>query len=60
MGKFRSGVLFGDEVLEVYQDANKNNYAIPAVNVVSVNGSSVSNVVGHGSSEVDCGWNRYS
>ena len=37
MGKFRSGVLFGKEVLEVYNDANKNNYAIPAVNVVGTN-----------------------
>ncbi|MBD64532.1 MAG: class II fructose-bisphosphate aldolase [Halobacteriovoraceae bacterium] len=37
MGKFRSGVLFGDEVLEVYKDANENNYALPAVNVVGTN-----------------------
>ena len=37
MGKFRSGVLFGKEVLEVYNDANANNYAIPAVNVVGTN-----------------------
>ena len=37
MSKFRSGVLFGDEVLNVYADANKNNYAIPAVNVVGTN-----------------------
>ena len=41
MGKFRSGVLFGDEVLEVYKYANENNFALPAVNVVntsSING----------------------
>jgi len=37
MGKFRSGVLFGDEVLEVYQDALENKYAIPAVNIVGTN-----------------------
>lgn len=37
MGKFRSGVLFGDEVLDVYRDANENNYALPAVNVVGTN-----------------------
>ena len=37
MGKFRSGVLFGKEVLDVYADANKNNYALPAVNVVGTN-----------------------
>jgi len=35
MAKFRSGVLFGDEVLEVYKYANDNDFAIPAVNVVS-------------------------
>jgi len=35
MTKFRTGVLFGDEVNEVYTDAKVNNYALPAVNVVS-------------------------
>ena len=35
MSKFRSGVLFGDEVNEVYADAKANEYALPAVNVVS-------------------------
>lgn len=35
MGKFRSGVLFGDEVTELYRYANENNFAIPAVNVTS-------------------------
>lgn len=35
MGKFRSGVLFGEEVLEVYKYANDNDFALPAVNVVS-------------------------
>jgi fructose-bisphosphate aldolase class II len=35
--KFRAGVLFGDEVLEVYKDAHKNGYALPAVNVTGNN-----------------------
>lgn len=37
MGKFRSGVLFGNEVLEMYKYANDNNFAIPAVNVIGTN-----------------------
>lgn len=43
MARFRSGVLFGDEVLEVYKHANENNYALPAVNVV--NTSSINSVL---------------
>ena len=35
MSKFRSGVLFGDELEQVYRDAKDNQYALPAVNVVS-------------------------
>jgi fructose-bisphosphate aldolase class II len=35
MTKFRSGVLFGDEVNQVYADAKAHQYALPAVNVVS-------------------------
>ena len=35
--KFRPGVLTGDEVTEVLNDAKENNYALPAVNVVSTN-----------------------
>lgn len=35
--KFRPGVLFGDEVTELLHDANKNQYALPAVNVVGTN-----------------------
>lgn len=35
MAKFRSGVLHGQEILELYQYANENNFAIPAVNVVN-------------------------
>lgn len=37
MGKFRSGVLYGDEVIELYNYANENNFALPAVNVVGTN-----------------------
>ncbi len=37
MGKFRSGVLHGDEVTEVFDYANDNNFALPAVNVVGTN-----------------------
>ena len=43
MSRFRSGVLFGEEVLEVYKYANENNFALPAVNVV--NTSSVNAVL---------------
>jgi len=35
--KFRSGVLFGDEVTELFNYANEQNFAIPAVNVVGTN-----------------------
>ena len=37
MGRFRSGVLFGQEVLELYEYANQNKFALPAVNVVGTN-----------------------
>ncbi len=40
--RFRSGVLWGDEVQELMQHANENNYALPAVNVI---GSSSINAV---------------
>jgi fructose-bisphosphate aldolase, class II len=33
MSKFRSGVLYGQEIRAVYEDAKANNYALPAVNV---------------------------
>jgi fructose-bisphosphate aldolase class II len=33
--KFRSGVLFGNEVKELLDHANKNNFALPAVNVIN-------------------------
>jgi fructose-bisphosphate aldolase, class II len=32
--KFRPGVLFGDEVTELLNHANEENFAIPAVNVI--------------------------
>ncbi|MGK7395623.1 MAG: class II fructose-bisphosphate aldolase [Candidatus Cyclobacteriaceae bacterium M3_2C_046] len=35
--KFRPGVLHGDEVTELLDYANKNNFALPAVNVVGTN-----------------------
>ena len=35
--RFRPGVLFGDEVTELFNHANENNYAIPAINVVGTN-----------------------
>lgn len=34
---FKPGVLFGDEVKNLFDYANKNNFAIPAVNVVGTN-----------------------
>lgn len=35
--KFRPGVLFGDEVTELFKYANENNFALPAVNVIGTN-----------------------
>jgi fructose-bisphosphate aldolase class II len=35
--KFRAGVLSGDEVRAVFQDAQKHQYALPAVNVIGSN-----------------------
>lgn len=35
--KFRPGVLFGNEVTALLNDANENNYALPAVNVIGTN-----------------------
>ena len=34
MSKFRAGVLFGQELLDVYEDAKKVGYALPGVNAV--------------------------
>src|SRR5687768_7643666 len=35
--RFRPGVLFGDEVSELFRYANENKFAIPAVNVIGTN-----------------------
>ncbi|GAB4250129.1 MAG: class II fructose-bisphosphate aldolase [Saprospiraceae bacterium] len=35
--RFRPGVLHGDEVTELFNYANDNNFALPAVNVVGTN-----------------------
>lgn len=35
--KFRSGVLYGDEIKALFNYANEKNFAIPAVNVVGTN-----------------------
>jgi len=34
MAKYSAGVLFGDELQALYDDAKQNNFAMPAVNVV--------------------------
>ncbi len=34
MTKFRKGVLYGDEVTELFNYANDHNFALPAVNVI--------------------------
>jgi len=36
--KFRPGVLIGDEVTELFNYAKENNFAVPAVNVIGING----------------------
>ena len=35
--KFRTGVLYGDEVTDLFNYANENNFALPAVNVIGTN-----------------------
>jgi len=35
--KFRTGVLHGNEVTEIFNYANDNNFALPAVNVIGTN-----------------------
>src|SRR6201995_5516017 len=34
MAKYKPGVLYGDELQALYNDARKNNFALPAVNVI--------------------------
>lgn len=35
--RFKSGVLFGQEAMDLLKHANDNNYALPAVNVIGTN-----------------------
>lgn len=37
MGKYTAGVLFGEELAALYEDAKKNQFALPAVNVTGSN-----------------------
>jgi fructose-bisphosphate aldolase class II len=37
MGKYRAGVLFGDELRAIYPDAKDNGFALPAVNTIGTN-----------------------
>ena len=37
MGKYRAGVLYGEELREVYRDAKANGFALPAVNTIGTN-----------------------
>ena len=37
MGKYRAGVLFGEDLKALYQDAKENNFALPAVNTIGTN-----------------------
>lgn len=37
MGKYSTGVLFGEELRALYNDALENNFALPAVNCIGTN-----------------------
>jgi len=37
MKKYSSGVLFGDELEALYNDAKDNQFALPAVNTIGTN-----------------------
>lgn len=37
MAKYKAGVLYGEELEALYNDAKNNNFAMPAVNVVGTN-----------------------
>ncbi len=37
MGKYRAGVLFGDELRALYNDAKESGFALPAVNTIGTN-----------------------
>jgi len=34
MSKFRAGVIYGQELIDIYEDAKANGYAMPGVNAV--------------------------
>lgn len=37
MKKYRAGVLFGEELEALYNDARDNQFALPAVNTIGTN-----------------------
>jgi fructose-bisphosphate aldolase, class II len=37
MGKYKPGVLFGDELAALLKDAKDNEFALPAVNTIGTN-----------------------
>ncbi|MDA9864449.1 class II fructose-bisphosphate aldolase, partial [Flavobacteriales bacterium] len=37
MSRFRSGVLHGEEVAALFNDAQERGYALPAVNIIGTN-----------------------
>lgn len=37
MGKYKAGVLFGEELRALYRDAKENGFALPAVNTIGTN-----------------------
>ena len=37
MKKYKAGVLFGEELTALYQDAKENQFALPAVNTIGTN-----------------------
>jgi fructose-bisphosphate aldolase class II len=37
MGKYKAGVLFGEELEALYKDAKENQFALPAVNTIGTN-----------------------
>ena len=37
MAKYSAGVLHGDELQALYDDAKENKFALPAVNVINTN-----------------------
>ena len=42
MSRFRSGVLHGQEVAELFADAQARGYALPAVNIIGTNSLNLS------------------